>query len=109
MTVKTSQLPSGTSKLPRLLFPREPGWQFSLMLALDVAFLFGAAPALSTGQADRGIVTILQFVLAAVAIALIAKSTWFRVGLAASFALTLCGVCCPISPRSAWLSLIISW
>jgi hypothetical protein len=76
-------------KLPRLLFPREPGWQFSLMLALDVVFLFAVAPALSTGQTDRGIMTILQFALAAVAIALIAKSTWFRLGLAASFALTL--------------------
>jgi hypothetical protein len=73
----------------RVLFARDPGWQFSLMLALDVVFLFIAVPALSAGEADRSIVTLLQFILAAAAIGLLAKSRWLRVVLATSFGLTL--------------------
>ena len=73
----------------RQLFSREPGWQFSLMLALDVVFLFVAVPALSAGDARREVVTSLQLLLAATAIALLAKSAWFRVVLATSFGLTL--------------------
>jgi hypothetical protein len=74
-----------------LLFNREPGWQFSLMLGLEVVFLFIVVPALSAGAADRSIVTLMQFALAATAIGLLAKSSWLRAGLAASFALTLMG------------------
>jgi hypothetical protein len=75
--------------LPRLLFDREPGWQFSLMLALEILFLFVAVPALSSGDANRDLVYLLQLVLAGAAIALIAKSTWLRLALAVSFGLTL--------------------
>ncbi len=71
------------------LFAREPGWQYSLMLALDVLFLFVAVPALSAGDASREVVTSLQLLLAATAIALLARKTWFRVALATSFGLTL--------------------
>src|ERR1700722_15024786 len=75
--------------LPRLLFEREPGWQFSLMLALEILFLFVAVPALSSGDANRDVVGLLQLVLAGTAIALIAKSPWLRVVLATSFGLTV--------------------
>ena len=73
----------------RLLFAREPGWQFSAMLVLEVVFLFGAVPALSAGEADRGLANMLQLALAAIVIALIAKSTWLRLILLASFGLAL--------------------
>lgn len=81
--------PSRPVQPRRQLFAREPGWQFSLMLALDVLFLFVAVPALSAGDANREVVASLQLLLAATAIALLAKSTWFRVALAISFGLTL--------------------
>jgi hypothetical protein len=71
----------------RLLFAREPGWQFSLMLALDIVFLFGALPALGSGDAHRSLVVLLQLILAGIAIVLIAKSAWLRVGLAGSLGL----------------------
>ena len=89
MAAKAPKSGAEASARPRLLFPREPGWQFSLMLLLEVAFLFGAIPALTMGGTDRDLVRLLQFVLAGVAIALIAKSSWLRLGLAISFALTL--------------------
>ena len=73
----------------RMLFARDPGWEFSLMLALLMIFLFVAVPALSVGKTEREMVILLQFVLAAVAIALLARSPWLRVALAASFGLTL--------------------
>jgi hypothetical protein len=75
--------------LPRSLFAREPGWEFSLMLALEVVFLFVAVPALSAGQADRGVVNLLQLLLAATVIALVAKSTLVRLVLVAGFGVTL--------------------
>ena len=82
--------PAAPSPAPRRqLFAREPGWQFSLMLALDLMFLFVAVPALSAGDANREVVTSLQLLLAATAIGLLAKSTWFRIALAISFGLTL--------------------
>jgi hypothetical protein len=73
----------------RPLFAREPGWQFSVMLALEVFFLFGAIPALSAGEADRNISTLLQLALAVIVIGLIARATWLRVILLASFGLAL--------------------
>jgi hypothetical protein len=85
----TVPTPPKPAVLPRLLFAREPGWQFSLMLALEVLFLFVAVPALSSGDANRGVVSLLQLVLAGTAIALIAKSTWLRLALAGSFGFTL--------------------
>jgi len=59
------------------------------MLALEILFLFIAVPALSSGDANRSVVSLLQLVLAGTAIALIAKSTWLRMMLATSFSLTL--------------------
>ena len=73
--------------LPRLLFEREPGWQFSVMLALEVLFLFVAVPALGGGDVNRDVISLLQLFLAAIAIALVAKSTWLRLVLATSFGL----------------------
>jgi hypothetical protein len=89
MAAKSASLKSGAQSLPRLLFAREPGWQFSLMLGLEIVFLFVAIPALSAGEADHGVVNLLQLILAGTAIALIAKSTWFRLILAATYGLTL--------------------
>ena len=73
----------------RRLLAREPDWQFSLMLALEVVFLFVAIPALSAGGVDRSVVTLLQLVLAGTAIALLAKSALLRLALATSFGLAL--------------------
>ncbi len=73
----------------RRLLAREPDWQFSLMLALEIVFLFVAIPALSAGGVDRSVVTLLQLVLAGTAIALLAKSVLLRLALATSFGLAL--------------------
>jgi len=59
------------------------------MLMLEIVFLFVALPALSSGDANRSVVSLLQLVLAGTAIALIAKSAWLRLALATSFGLTL--------------------
>ena len=75
--------------LPRVWFERDPGWQFSLMLVLEIVFLFVAVPALSAGEASRNVVALVQVVLATTAIALVTRSPWLRVALAASFAFTL--------------------
>jgi hypothetical protein len=96
--------------LPRLLFEREPGWQFSLMLALEILFLFVAVPALSSGDANRNVVSLLQLVLAGTAIALIAKSPWLRVVLATSFGLTLLTRFVPgLLPQAATLSMSFAY
>ncbi len=73
----------------RRLLAREPDWQFSLMLTLEIVFLFVAIPALSAGGVDRSVVTLLQLVLAGTAIALLAKSVLLRLALATSFGLTV--------------------
>jgi hypothetical protein len=96
--------------LPRLLFEREPGWQFSLMLALEILFLFVALPALTSGDADRGVVSLLQLVLAGTAIALVAKATWLRLVLAVSFGLTVLTRFVPgILPQAATLSMSFAY
>ncbi len=73
----------------RPLFARVPGRQFSAMLVLEVLFLFGAVPALSAGQAERDVANVLQLALAVIVIGLIARSTWLRIALLASFGLAL--------------------
>jgi hypothetical protein len=73
----------------RPLFARAPGWQLSAMLVLEVLFLFGAVPALSEGEADRSVANVLQLALAVIVIGLIARSTWLRLVLLASFGLAL--------------------
>ena len=52
-------------------------------------FLFLAVPALSAGEADRNVVSLLQLLLAGTAVVLIARSTWLRLVIGGSFALTL--------------------
>ena len=100
----------GRPVLPRLLFEREPGWQFSLMLALEILFLFVALPALSSGDANRNVVSVLQLVLAGTAIALIAKSTWLRTALATSFGLTLLTRLIPgLLPQATTLGMSFSY
>ena len=89
MVIQSSEL--RIKPVLRSLFAREPEWQFSLMLALEAVFLFVAVPALSTGNGDRDIVTILHLVLAGSVIGLAANSTWVRSVLAVSFGLTLLG------------------
>jgi hypothetical protein len=71
------------------VFNRNPGWQFSVMLVLEVVLLFIAIPTLSTGEAGQSAVAFLQLVIAGVAIALLAASGWLRLALAGSFGLTL--------------------
>ena len=94
----------------RVLFAREPGWEFSLMLALLMIFLFVAVPALSVGEAERELVTVLQFILASVAIALLARSPWLRAALAASFGLTLLARLLPgVLPRATTLSMAFAY
>jgi len=96
--------------LPRILFAREPGWQFSLMLVLEILFLFVAVPALSAGDANRSLVLLLQLVLAGTAIALVAKSTWFRLVLATSFGITLLTRFIPgLLPQAAALSMSFAY
>lgn len=71
------------------IFAREPDWHFSAMLMLEVLFMFVALPALAAGEADRSLVTMLQFILAATATGLVVRSNLLRLCLAASFGLTL--------------------
>jgi len=80
---------SGIKPALRSLFAREPEWQFSLMLALEAVFMFVAVPALSTGQGDRDLVTVLQLVLAGTVIVLVANSIWVRLMLGGSFAVAI--------------------
>ncbi len=92
----------------RVLFDQEPGWEYSLMLALLMIFLFAAVPALSVGDAERELVTLVQFLLAFVAITLLARSPWLRLALAASFGLTLLARLLPGTlPRVSTLSMAI--
>ncbi len=92
------------------LFDRQPGWHFSLMLALEVIFLFIAVPALSAGDASQSIVTSLQLVIAAIAIALLAKSPWLRLALATSFGLTLFARFLPgILPQTTSLAMVFTY
>ena len=94
----------------RVLFAREPGWQFSLMLGLELVFLFAAVPALSVGEADRGVIELLQFLLAGTVIALVAKSAWLRATLAASFVLTLLARIVPgLLPQATTLSMVFAY
>lgn len=97
-TGKSSDLPSkfvpplhvvGGAQRRRQLFAREPEWQFSLMLVLEVVFVFGAIPLLSASRADHDILMLLQLILAGTAITLLAKSTWLRLALTVSFGLSL--------------------
>lgn len=92
------------------MFAREPGWQFSLMLALDVLFLFVAIPALAAGEVPRNVITLLQLVLASVAIALVARAAWLRVGLAAMFGLGLLARLLPgLLPQTATLAVVFAY
>lgn len=93
-----------------LLFAREPGWQFSLMLALQVVFLFIAVPALSAGETNRSVVNLLQLALALTAVALIAKSAWLRLALATSFALAVLARLLPgVLPHTTTLAMTFGY
>jgi hypothetical protein len=70
-------------------FAREPGWQFSLALAIQVLFLFVAVPAFSSGDAGAVVITTLQFSQAIFSIALLIRSRALRLCFVASFGLTL--------------------
>ncbi len=96
--------------VPRHWFAREPGWQFSLMLALEIVFLFVALPALSAGEASRNAVELVQIVLAATAIALVTRSPPLRVALAVSFGLTLLSRFLPgVMSQTITLSVIFAY
>ena len=106
----TGTLPRAAGTVRRSLLAREPGWQFSLMLALAVVMLFVAIPALSAGDAARSVVVLLQFILAAVAIGLLAKSAWLRLTLAASFALPLLARLLPgLLPEASTLTMVFAY
>lgn len=70
------------------LFTQEAEWPCSLMLAMELVFIFGAVPALSLFEADRSVILIFQLVLAATAIALIARARWLKAALAITFCVT---------------------
>jgi hypothetical protein len=101
-----------TMVLPRarkLLFSHEPDWHFSAMLGLELLFVFGALPALASGEADRSLVTMLQLILVTTAIALIAKSRWLKAGLGWSFGLTVLARLVPgLLPPIVTLSLVFA-
>jgi hypothetical protein len=89
-------------------FAREPDWHFSAMLVLEMLFVFIAIPALTTGEADRNLVNLLQLGLVATAIALIVQSNWLRLGLGASFGLSLVARYLPGSDgHTATLALVL--
>ncbi|WP_428376626.1 hypothetical protein [Lichenicoccus sp.] len=109
-TDATTRLPRAAGSVRRSLLAREPGWQFSLMLALDIIVLFIAIPALGAGDADRSVVVLLQFILAVVAIGLLAKSAWLRLILAASFALPLLARLLPgLLPQATTLTMVFAY
>ncbi len=97
----------------RRLLAREPDWQFSLMLALEIVFLFVAIPALSAGGVDRSVVTLLQLVLAGTAIALLAKSVFSGWRWRPASGSPCCRACCPGCCRTpspwAWRSRTTCW
>lgn len=102
--------PPAAGSIRRSLLTREPGWQFSLMLALEVIVLFIAIPALGAGDADRSVVVLLQFILAVVAIGLLAKSLWLRILLAASFAIPLLARLLPgLLPQATTLTMVFAY
>ena len=96
--------------VPRRWFAHEPGWQFSLMLALESLFLFVAVPALSAGEAGRSPMELVQIVLAATAIALVTRSPPLRVALAVSFGLTMLSRLLPgVMSQTITLSVIFAY
>ncbi len=81
------RVPAARLPVRRQLLAGEPGWQFSLMLAIEAVFLFVAIAALSAGGVDRSVVTLLQLLLAGIAIAALARCILLRLALATSFGL----------------------
>ncbi len=106
----TERLSVTGSPARRQLFAREPDWQFSLMLALEVVFIFVAIPALSAGDVDRSVATLLQLLLAGAAIALLARSMPLRLALATSFGLALLSQFLPgLLPRAITLGMTFAY
>jgi hypothetical protein len=84
--------PQATGLLPlarATFFAREPDWEFSLALVIQVLFLFVAVPAFSSGEAATVVITTLQFSQAVFCIALLIRSRLLKLGFIASFGLTL--------------------
>jgi hypothetical protein len=73
---------------PAGFFAREPDWEFSLALAIQMLFLFVAVPAVSSGEASALVITTLQFSQAIFSIALLIRSRTLKLGFIASFGLT---------------------
>ncbi len=73
---------------PRL-FVHEAEWQCSFMLLMEIVFLFVAVPALGAFKQDHDVLLLLQLVLAATAIAVIARVKWLKLTLATTFGITL--------------------
>lgn len=89
------------------IFAEEPDWQCSLMLVLQVVFLFIAVPALGPRGVGENLIILLQLFIAGVVITLIARSTWLRVVLALSFGFTLLAQLLPgLVPRVTTLSVV---
>ncbi len=81
--------PVGIAPLARnSFFAREPDWEFSLALAIQVLFLFVAIPAFSSGEANAVVVNSLQFGQAIFSIALLIRSRALKLVFIASFGLT---------------------
>jgi hypothetical protein len=106
----TLQRPAAHRRAGTMIFAREPDWYFSIMLVLEVIFLFGALPALSAGAVDRELVTMLQFVLVATAIGLVVRSNTLRLALAASFGIIFVARLLPGGlPRITVLAMVFSY
>ena len=69
-------------------FAREPDWEFSLALVIQVLFLFVAIPAFSSGEASSVLITALQFAQAIFSIALLIRSGMLKLAFIGSFGLT---------------------
>jgi hypothetical protein len=69
-------------------FARDPDWEFSLALVIQVLFLFVAVPAFSSGEASAAVITTLQFSQAIFSIALLIRSRTLKLCFIASFGLT---------------------
>jgi len=69
-------------------FAREPDWEFSLALAIQVLVLFLAIPEFSAGEANSVVITSLQLAQAIFSIALLIRASALKLVFIASFGLT---------------------
>lgn len=92
------------------LFTEVPGWQFSLLLLLDLVLMFVVVPAFGAGDVRRDLLLLCQFGVAAVAVVLIAEAHWLRGAIAASFAVPVLTRLLPgLLPQAASLAMVLGF